>query len=180
MSALMTEDSGMTTKLKNLDQVKGLVARLANMDPQDEAVKATVEGLQDQVGLLNEQAREDKDSPWGSQSMKDDVSFIKEQIQKLKSAAAIPASNYRRIYEIASNLERAWDHASKPQNVGIRPQLQAAVAKVAGIFAEVDTVADLDKPLEAIEKAVHSVYGDQSKNSTFYFQRRNKGHHGKD
>lgn len=165
------------SKNTNLDQVKGLVARLANMDPQDEAVQSTVEGLQAQVGLLNEQAREDKNSPWGAQSMKDDVNFIKDQIQKLKSAAAIPAANYRRIFNIASELERAWDFASKPQNVAVRAQLKDSVAKIAGIFAEVDTVADLDKPLEAIEKAVHSVYGDQSKNSTFYFERRNKGHH---
>lgn len=165
------------SKNTNLDQVKGLVARLANMDPQDEAVQSTVEGLQAQVGLLNEQAREDKNSPWGAQSMKDDVDFIKDQIQKLKSAAAIPAANYRRIFNIASELERAWDFASKPQNVAVRARLKDSVAKIAGIFAEVDTVADLDKPLEAIEKAVHSVYGDQSKNSTFYFERRNKGHH---
>lgn len=164
----------------NLDQALKLSARLASMDPQDEAVQSTVEGLQAQLGLLGENAREDKNSPWGAQSMKDDAEFIKEQIKKLKAAAAVPAANYRRIFDITTALERAWDHASKPQNASVRPRMAAVIAQVAGVFAEVDTVQDLDKPLEAIEKAVHSLYGDQSRNSTFYFERRNKGYHGKE
>lgn len=161
--------------------VRNLIAaasRLAEMDPQDEAVSRTVDGLNENVKLLKELAREDKSSPWGAQSMKDDIDSIGEQIKRLKSAAAVPAANYRRIYDILSSLERAWEVASRPQNAAIRPKLAATTSRIAGIFAEVDTVQDLDKPLSAIEKAVHSLYGDQSSNSTYYFDRRNKGHHG--
>lgn len=161
--------------------VRNLLAttrRLAETDPQDEAAGRVVDSLQDQVGLLRELAQKDKSSPWGSQSMKDDVDFIGDQIKKLKAAAAVPAANYRRIHSIMSALERAWTEAARPQNAAMRPKLASAVKRVAGIFAEVDTVQDLDKPLEQIEKAVHSLYGDQSKNSTYYFDRRNKGHHG--
>ena len=86
--------------------------RLAEADPQDEAVGRVVAELSEQVGLLNELARADKSSPWGSGSMKDDVDFIGDQIKKLKSAAAIPAANYRRMYDILSKLEKVWVAAS--------------------------------------------------------------------
>jgi len=160
--------------------VKSLIAasrRLAQMDPQDEAVSRTVAEMQETAKLLSEQAREDKSSPWGSQSMKDDIDSIGDQIKRLKAASAIPAANYRRIYDICSSFERAWAVASRPQNAAVRPKVAGLLKKVAGIFAEVDTVQDLAKPLDAIEKAVHSLYGDQSKNSTYYFDRRGKGHH---
>jgi hypothetical protein len=152
---------------------------LAETDPQSEAVTRTVQNLQNQVGLLNELARDDKDSPWGADSIKDDVAVIGEQIKKLRSAAAVPASNYRRIVDITDKLREAWHVASKPQNAQVRPRVARLIQKVAGVFAEVDTVQDLDKPLEAIEKAVHGLYGDQSLNSTYYLGRRGKGHHEK-
>lgn len=150
--------------------------RLAETDPQDEAVQRTVDNLQAQVGLLNELARADRG--FGQDSMKDDVEFIGEQINKLKSAAAVPARNYIRIVKICDGLRGAAVAARRPENAAVRPRLAAIVKRVAGIFAEVDTVDDLDKPLEQIEKAVHALYGDQSKNDTYYFDRRNKGHHG--
>ena len=152
---------------------------LAETDPQSDAVGRTVQNLQNQVGLLNELAREDKNSPWGADSMKDDVAFIGEQIKKLRSAAAVPASNYRRIVEITDKLREAWHVASKPQNAQVRPRVARLIQQVAGVFAEIDTVHDLDKPLEQIEKAVHGLYGDQSRNDTYYFGRRGKGHHDK-
>jgi hypothetical protein len=154
--------------------------RLAETDPQGEAIDRTVAELQSQVSLLNEQAREDKNSPWGAQSMKDDAAFIGDQIKKLKAASAIPAANYRRIYTILSSLEKAWAVASRPQNVAMRPKVASAIKTIAGIFAEVDTVQDLDKPLEQIEKAVHSLYGDQSDNHTYMIDARGKGHHTKE
>ncbi len=163
--------------------VKKLISssrRLAAMDPQDEAVSRTVAEMQESAKLLGELARDDKSSPWGAQSMKDDIDAIGDQIKRLKAAAAVPAANYRRMFEILASMERVWAVAARPQNAAARPKVASMVAKVAGLFAEVDTVSDLDKPLEAIEKAVHSLYGDQGKNSTFYFDRRGKGHHSKD
>jgi hypothetical protein len=152
---------------------------LADTDPQSEAVERVVKNLQDQVGLLNELARADKNSPWGADSMKDDVAAIGEQIKRLRAAAAYPASNYRRILAITDQLRDVWTAASKPQNAAVRPRVARLVQQVAGVFAEVDTVKDLDKPLEQIEKAIHGLYGDQSKNDTWYFGRRGKGHHEK-
>jgi hypothetical protein len=160
--------------------VKSLIAtsrRLAAMDPQDEAVSRTVAEMQESAKLLGELARDDKSSPWGAQSMKDDIDAIGDQIKRLKAAAAVPAANYRRIYDICSSFERLWSVAARPQNAAVRPKVAGLFKKVAGVFAEVDTVQDLNKPLDAIEKAVHQLYGDQSKNSTFYFDRRGKGHH---
>lgn len=160
--------------------VKNLLAssrRLAEMDPQDEAVARTVAEMGEHTKLLGELATKDKSSPWGAQSMKDDIDAIGDQIKRLKAAAAIPAANYRRMFDILSSMEKVWAVAARPQNASVRPKVAAMMRKVAGVFAEVDTVQDLDKPLDAIEKAIHSLYGDQSSNSIYYFDRRGKGHH---
>ncbi|KKL50105.1 hypothetical protein LCGC14_2308870, partial [marine sediment metagenome] len=86
----------------------------------------------------------------------------------------------RRILAITDRLRDVWTTASKPHNAAVRPRVARLVQQVAGVFAEVDTVKDLDKPLEQIEKAIHGLYGpDQSANSAFYFGRRGKGHHDK-
>ncbi len=163
--------------------VKNILAisrRLAAMDPQDEAVARTVTEMQDSAKLLGELARDDKSSPWGAQSMKDDIDSLGDQIKRLKAAAAVPAANYRRMFEILASMERVWSVAAKPQNAAVRPKVASMVRKIAGVFAEVDTVQDLDKPLESIEKAIHGLYGpSQSENSAYYFDRRGKGHHGK-
>jgi hypothetical protein len=164
--------------------VKNLVAsvkKIAQMDPQDEAVKGTIDELQEQIGLLKSgvEAPAGAKGSFGEQSKKDDVEFLGQQIDKLRAAAMVPVSNYRRILSILQGLRQAQVAAQRPQNVAIRPKIAAIVEKVAGVFAQVDTVQDLDKPLEAIEKAVHGLYGDQSKNGTFYFDRRGKGRHEK-
>jgi hypothetical protein len=161
-----------------MDAIKNLIAtskRLAGTDPQDASVQKVIQNLQSQVQLLNEQAREDR--AFGQSSMKDDVAFIGEQIKNLKSAASIPAHNYQRVLHILNGLDKACVLASRPQNAQIRPKLALIAKKVAGIFAEVDLVEDLDRPLSEIEKAVHSLYGDQSLNSSAFFERRGKGHH---
>lgn len=163
----------MTTKLI------ATTKKLAQMDPQDEAVAGTVAELEAVCQQLGEQEREAEKGSFGQQSMKDDMTFIGEQIDKLHAAAIGPAANYARVVSILGGLKRAALAAQRPQNAAIRPQIADVVQKIAGIFAEVDTVQDLDKPLEAIEKAVHGLYGDQSKNSTFYLERRGKGHHSK-
>lgn len=154
--------------------------RLAQMDPQDEAVERTVDGLEAQIALLKgdvEKPAGEKGS-FGGQSRKDDIEHLGEQIDKLRSAAFVPAANYRRILNILSGLKEACVASRRPQNAALRPRIAQIVEKVAGVFSEVDTVQDLDKPLEAIEKAVHGLYGKQDSNATFYFDRRGKGHHG--
>ncbi len=160
--------------------VKNLLAssrRLAEMDPQDEAVARTVAEMSEHAKLLGELARDDKSSPWGAQSMKDDIDSLGDQIKRLKASAAMPAANFRRMYNILATMERVWADAARPQNAAVRPKVASMMKKIAGVFAEVDTVQDLDKPLGAIEKAIHGLYGDQSQNSTYYFDRRGKGHH---
>ena len=154
------------------------INRLAEIDPQDEAVNRTVEELQESVNLLKELSREDRE--WGKKSMEDDSDFMLEQIKQLKAAAMVPANNYRKIVEICDLLKKVALDSRRPENANVKKHLATAIRKISGIFAEVDTVKDLDKPLDQISKAVHSLYGDQSKNQTFYFDRRNKGHHGKD
>lgn len=164
--------------------VKNLIAttkRLAEMDPQDEAVSRTVDGLNEQIALLTSKVDKptgEKNS-FGDNSRKQDVEHLRDQITRLKSAAMVPAANYRRIVSILGDLSKVASLAERPQNEPLRARLASIVGKLAGVFAEVDTVQDLDKDLGAIEKAVHGLYGDQSKNSTFYFDRRGKGHHTK-
>jgi hypothetical protein len=167
-----------------IDQARSLLAatrRLAQMDPQDEAVARTVQGLQEQIAQLTTEVEKptgEKNS-FGDNSRKQDVKFLKDQISKLKSAAEAPAKNYLRIEEILKGLHRAVEASERPQYAALRPRISTIVEKLAGVFSEVDTVQDLDKPLSAIEKAVHGLYGDQSSNATYYFDRRGKGHHTK-
>lgn len=166
----------------NQDSIKQLVAtvqKLAGMDPQDEAVARVIKNLQDQASVLSKDIEHPAGfkGSFGEQSLKDDLEFIKCQVDKLHTAALRPYNNYRRISAICAELKRVVGIAERPQYAGLKPKIAAIVEKVAGVFSEIDTVQDLDKPLEAIEKAVHGLYGDQSKNSTFYFERRGKGHH---
>jgi hypothetical protein len=161
-------------------KIAASVARLAQMDPQDSAVDRTVQELKSEVSLLTGEVEHPAGykGSFGEASEKDDVAAIGEQIKKLQTAAQIPARNYARMSSILVGLNRAHEASVKPAHAALRPRIAKIIEKVAGIFAECDTVQDLDKPLEAIEKAVHSLYGDQGKNGTFFFDRRNKGHHG--
>lgn len=162
-----------------IQNIRTAAAKLAQMDPQDEAVARTVEGLQEQIALLSrvDKPAGDKNSH-GKGMREDDVSFMKDQISKLHQAAIVPLKNYRRIASITESLARVVDLSSRPQNAAMRPHVAKVIEKVAGVFREVDTVEDLEKPLEQIEKAVASLYGDQSSNSSLFFERRGKGHHG--
>ncbi len=153
------------------------VRKLANMDPQSEAVTDTVQELQEEIKVISEQASEAEES-FGKESMKDDIGFIHSQIDTLHSASTHNAKIYSKISSILETLKKAVAATERRSDVKARRTLASSVHKLAGIFQQVDTVEDLDKPLEQIEKAVHSVYGDQSKNSTYYFDRRGKGHHG--
>lgn len=168
-----------------LNNVVSASRRLADTDPEDAAISRVVNHLQEQANLLHmlmTQRPTPDTAPsnrgFGKDSMDNDIEFISHQIQKLKTAAAVPMRNYQRIVSICDGLTRAATSARRPQNAAIRPKIATVVKRIAGIFAEVDTVEDLEKPLDQIEKAVHSLYGDQSKNETYYFDRRNKGHHG--
>lgn len=170
--------------MNNQAQLKKVVAavkRLAETDPQSDAVKGTVDVLQAEVALLGGEVEKPAGfaGSFGENSVQEDVSFLKDQVSKLHSAALQPAARYQRILAITAGLHRALLASERPQYAALRPRIAKIVEKTAGLFAEVDTVADLDKDLESIEKAVHSLYGDQGKNSTFYFDRRGKGHHTK-
>lgn len=161
-----------------VNKVIAAVKRLAETDPQCDAVKETVDVLQAEAKLLGGEVEKPAGFPgsFGEHSTQQDVDFLKDQVRALHSAALKPAARYQRILAITAGLHRALLAAEKPQYAALRPRIAKIVERTAGLFAEVDTVEDLDKPLEAIEKAVHSLYGDQSKNSTFYFESRGKGH----
>ena len=161
---------------KSIVTAKKIIAAtrdLVKMDPQDESVQQAVASIKEQVGQL----ASDVEDTSQVASSNEDVEFMKGQISKLQQAAEIPSNNYMRIVEILKGLSVAAKACERPQYAALRPRISSIIEKVAGVFSEVDTVQDLDKPLEAIEKAVHGLYGDQSKNSTFYFDRRGKGHH---
>jgi hypothetical protein len=169
-----------------LKQLVATSRRLAETDPQDEAVQRVVDELHKQVQWLGQIEKptgyknKGEFGSFGDNSLKDDIDFVGEQVKRLKSAAEPAAKNYQRIVAILAGLNKAVEIAKRPQYAGMRPQIALIVEKVAGVFKNVDTVEDLEKPLESIEKAVHGLYGDQSKNSTYYFDRRNKGHHEQD
>lgn len=169
----------MTDLEKTLNEMAEGARRLAAMDPQDEAVQRTVEGLKSNAEMLRDEMKGEPKGSWGEHSMQQDADFIGEQIGRLKSAALTPARNYSRIVKIVEGLQGLHTASLRPQNAAVRPRVAELVRKVAGIFSKVDTVEDLDKPLEQIEKAVHALYGpDQSRNDAYFFDRRGKGHHG--
>lgn len=102
---------------------------------------------------------------------------VVDAIDQMRSMAAGPAAKYGRMISILDGIRHAAVLAERPQNAAVRPRIALIVKKLAGVFKDIDTVQDLDKPLEQIEKAVHSLYGNQSKNDTYMFERRGKGHH---
>lgn len=156
----------------HLDEVVKAVHRLAATDENGPGVEQSVLGLRSAVAAISGTVP-------AVPARKADMDSVQQQIEAMRSAAATPAVNYKRIVDILDGLRHAAILAKRPQNAAVRPKIAAITEKLAGVFAEVDTVQDLNKPLEAIEKAVHGLYGDQSKNATFYFERRGKGHHGK-
>jgi len=153
--------------MTKIQQIKTASDQLAALEPSSEKVPKLVEAIHAHVNLL---AAEEPPPV--------NMAALKTELDQLHQAALLPAQNYRRIANICHELIRIHHLAAQPQNAAVRPQFANLITKVAGIFAEIDTVADLDKPLEEIEKAVHKLYGpDQSKNSMPYFERRGKGHH---
>ena len=165
-----------------LNAVIKSVNRLAATDPSGPGVEERARELVASVGKLKsavdaDPAPERKVAPAKSEFVVENPSVL-EEIDLMRSAAAKPAERYGRVIAILDGLRHAAVLAGRPQNAAVRPQIAAIVKKVAGVFAEVDTVQDLDKPLEQIERAVHGLYGNQSSNSCYYFDRRGKGGHG--
>jgi len=109
-----------------------------------------------------------------------DVEFLSKQVNRLASAAATPAENYARILRISGTLGRALEISRRPQYAHMRPQIASFVERVAGIFAECDTAAELSKhSLDEIQSAVEKLYGDQNDPKTYNFVQRGRGHHSK-
>lgn len=135
--------------------IKSLVA----MDPSDPKVHDVVNTLASASDNLSKLAS-DTDA---------DFTKICDQVEKLHNAAVIPATNYRRIATITNKLRGLVKVASLPQNVSVRPQIVDIVRKTAGVFSEVDTVEDLNKPLETIEKAIEKLYKNPNSPATYKF-----------
>jgi len=162
----------MNTVVENL---KAKVAALASTDPMKKSVLDRLSEVADGISAIEKVASEPK--PATNDLASSDMIQAADAVGRLYKAAATTARNYERIMDILEGLHSAIKVAARPQNVAVRPKVASLVEKTAGVFALCDTVEDLDRPLEEIQKAVHSLYGDQSKNSTFYFDRRGKGHH---
>ena len=115
---------------------------------------------------------------------KDDI--LVKQIDSIKSSISAPAYNYTKMVSILDGLRHAAVLSQRPQNADIKPRIAGIIRKVAGLYQQVDTVEDLNRPLAKIEKAVHALYGGrggelgQSKNSVHYFERAGKGYHNKE
>ena len=160
-------------------KIVATISRLAQMDPLDEAVAQTVQILTHEVNLLSSEKPASRQGSFDDTSAKSDLKVIGEQIKKLHSAAIVPARNYARMTSILVGLHRAHEASGRPAYAHLRPRIANIIEKVAGVFSEIDTVQDLEKPLEAIEKAVHGLYGpSQSNNDAYMFDRKGKGHHG--
>lgn len=168
----------MISPAETVKQILASTVKLAESDPQDDAIAKTVKGLQDQVSILRDQMKGSRS--WSKDSMQNDMDFLGNQISRLKKAAEIPANNWKKILNITEGLHRAVVIASKPQNHSPETvsKLKSAIAKVAGLFQEIDTTEDLNRPLAEIEAAVAKLYGNLSDNSSFY-KLSDRGHHTK-
>lgn len=176
--------------MKNLVRVSTLVKKVAQDQGVDsEALAGTVEELLDvveqlaqEVGLTDDETDQDGQDQDGQdqgqgQDGQDDLGVTQQQLAAMYYASKAPARNFDRIAAICNKLGLASKNVD-PRDKKMVRRLSSVTAKIAGVFAQVDTVDDLDRPLAEIEKAVHSLYGDQSKNSVEFFERRGKGHHG--
>lgn len=158
----------MSQEIKNLVES---VNRLAATDPNSDHVQSRVDEIMKTASAVKTAATATKETA------------VIGQIDKMRSAAVVPASNYGRVVRILDGLRHAAVLAQEPQNEPVREQIASIVNKVAGVFAEIDTVQDLDKPLAEVESAVHALYGKQfgeqgqSSNKMSYFERRGKGFH---
>lgn len=142
------------------------VKNLTSLDVEDPRVASAVEALASTV----------------NPSYGVDLDFIQSQVSRLHSAAVIPAKNYERMRNITAGLHQVVQMAKSPENEALRPRIAKIVERVAGAFALIDTVQDLDRPLSEIEAAVHRLYsnGKQNAPSTYNFEARHKGGHGVD
>lgn len=147
----------------NVPKVAVLTARIASVGPVPEA-DAILTELETELGLAP--------APEAPAPAQVDIAT---ELRTMREAAVTQMARYRKIAALLETMESVHAESLRPQNAAVRPKVASAVAKIAGVFAEVDTVEDLDKPLEAIQKAISSLYGDTSKNSSYYFSRREKG-----
>lgn len=161
-----------------IESLRERVASLVALEPSDKSVVPHLAALVENIQAVEKSLTEKTASAPEVQSQASlDMVKAADAVGRLYQAAGTTKQNYERIMGILEGLHGAIKVAAKPQNVEVRPRIASLVEKTAGVFALCDTVQDLDRPLADIEKAVHSLYGDQSKNSTYYFDRRGKGHH---
>jgi hypothetical protein len=163
----------------NLRSVFLSIRRLASADPMDPKIPQFVAALRQRISSLSPESPPVDDTSPQASPVPETFEEVQNQIASLHKATSVPARNYSRMTNILAGLNRAAALAARPQNKDARPRITRIAERVAGLFAEIDTVEDLDKPLSEIEKAVHSLYGDQSKNDVEMFDRRGKGHHSK-
>ena len=151
---------------QDLQEVVNSVHRLAATDPTSEGVSNKVQSLYDSISDLK--LSEPLDSTIGGS--------VIEQIDLMRSGIASSINKHQKVMNILDGIRTAAELVQLPQNELMRSRVASVVQKIAGVFAAVDSVADLEgKSLEAIQAAVHKLYGDQSKNGTFYTSRRGKG-----
>ena len=173
-----------------IDNLRKRVASLTALDPNEKAVLSHIAAIIDDIQAVEQKVAQTTESTSRNPEVANtsgptvptvdgstDMVKAADAVGRLYQAAGTTMRNYEKILGILEGLHSVIKVAAKPQNVAVRPRVASLVEKTAGVFALCDTVQDLDRPLADIEKAVHALYGDQSKNSTFYFDRRGKGHH---
>lgn len=169
------------------------VKKIAESEPTSSDLEALVDSLEDQLEALGAQVEalnaltspESEEAPAESEETAEseeapaaqpkEASTIFDTLNEFRRASEVPVKNYLRINSICRSMEMAATLASRPQNASARPKLAAAVVKLAGLFAKVDTAEDLDRPLSEIENALQSLYKNPNDPSTYNFSERGKG-----
>jgi hypothetical protein len=154
--------------MANIKKVSSLVSNLSKMNPLDPEIVGVVERIASEL-----------DAP--SQEVAANLDVLMAQVEKLHTAAVVPASNYSKVASITNGIAQAIELSRRPQYASVRPRIANIVQRLAGIFSECDLAEDMSAhTLEEIEQAVHKLYsnGALNKPNTYYFQARGKGHHG--
>jgi len=163
--------------MDKIQKISSDVSKFSSLDVEDSSVLSLIASIDGDIDTIHVEASTIHTE---ASAPSEDLSSLKEQVNKLHEAAVLPMRNYQRIASILEGLKRVIAIAERPQNAEIRPRIASVVKKVAGAFAEIDTIEDLDKPLAQIESAVHKLYGDQSLNKSMYPHRHGKGHQTKE
>ena len=124
-----------------------------------DAIQGQIEQIKNQVDIMQEQRSQAVPDSQTERMLTEDIDIAKADIAELKGVASDDAKNESKA---VSNVE------AKNRNL-----LANILDKIASIVDEVDIAStSATKTLEQVQSEVDKIYGDQSKNETYYFKRR--------